>query len=43
VLEFYRKSPLPEVGVASLSDEEFEELEAFLPVLSGPVEMRKPR
>lgn len=43
VLEFYRKSPLPEVGVASLSDEEFEELEAFLPVLSGPVEVRKPR
>jgi cytochrome c peroxidase len=37
VLEFYKKSPIPEVGVADLTDEEFNELEAFLPTLSGPI------
>lgn len=37
VLEFYKKSTLPEVGVADLTDEEFKALEAFLPTLTGPI------
>jgi cytochrome c peroxidase len=43
VLEFYRKSPLPEVGVADLTEEEFGELEAFLLTLSGPIRVQKPK
>ncbi len=43
VLEFYRKSPLPEVGVADLTDAEFSELEAFLPTLTGPVKVSEPK
>lgn len=42
VLEFYKKSPLPEVGVADLTEEEFGDLEAFLLTLSGPIKVLEP-
>lgn len=42
VLEFYRKSPSPELGHAELSDEELDALEAFLRTLSGPIKVLEP-
>jgi cytochrome c peroxidase len=42
VLEFYKGSPNPELGHADLSDEELDELEAFLRTLSGPIKVLEP-
>ncbi len=42
VLEFYKKSPNPEVGVADLTEEEIRELEAFLLTLGSPIKVLEP-
>lgn len=42
VLDFYEKSPNPELGHSGLSDEELSQLEAFLLTLSGPIRVLEP-